>query len=768
MSIVILKPGTEAVYEQAVKIFQRMYEAVTGKSMDVAETDDGKSDLVVIGSDAVNDFVLHEILELRLDGLGIRYGTDDYCIRTYTLNNRRMLILAGGRGRSAIYAIYDYFERYLNCHYFWDGDVIPHSDTIPMQDIDIRESPRFEYRGLRYFAHRGLKRFQAEHWSLEDWKQELDWMVKKRLNFFMLRIGMDDVWQRAFPDDVPYPKDYLTVNAESYDDRSDFWTLEYRGKLREKILEYARSLDLTYPTDCGTMTHWYSRTPKEFLEKKKPSFAHQDSKQYCEDDGGRVWDYTKKENMDSYMRLTETMVNEYEKSTALFHTIGLGERDMYHDRKKNHAAKRIAYRRIAENIRQKYPDSKLMLASWDFVGWWTAEEVQSLIGEMDPERTILLDYTSEISDPNESFLNWGVVGKFPWIFGLFHAYESESEWRGPYDRSDARLKIAAADPFCKGMILWPELSHSDPLVLEYLSQNAWAPTKSIEEITEVFCHNRYGMYSENMNKCCQKLLPFIKLGDWGSYSRRKRGDEKYIEYCSDWYAHQAFWTKITKFLYDRYANSDIRDYYFYKLALTVPLIDNMVSALELLASDSRALKEPFILRDSVDMTRTVLGRLMNFLIILALDSLENKERIQTLKDCYIRFMNIMSELLTLNTDFSLYHTLKSLEETAPTNPNFEKTLKRNIYNSYCVQPAYELVTHVFREEGEIAFAWLMTAKRGDAPDFVQQVGGIRRTFMETPLEKMQPERVAEADKVILKAAKAVEEFREIALAKNHA
>jgi len=116
-----------------------------------------------------------------------------------------------------------------------------------MCDIDVVESPRFEYRGLRYFAHRGLKRFQAEHWSYEDWKREIDWMVKKRLNFFMLRIGMDDVWQRAFPKDVPYPEKYLEitgVDAEGYNDRSDFWTLKYRGELREKILEYARRCDL--------------------------------------------------------------------------------------------------------------------------------------------------------------------------------------------------------------------------------------------------------------------------------------------------------------------------------------------------------------------------------------------------------------------------------------------------------------------------------------------------------------------------------------------
>lgn len=301
MSIAVLKPNQGHIaYIKAAEAFQDLYRKVTYKEIVVTETDDGVSDLIVIGSDSVNDFLMNEVLELRLNSLGIRYGTDDCCIRAYLQKKRKILILAGGRGRSTLYAVYDYFERFCNCHYFWDGDVISHTDNIPMENIDITEQPRFEYRGLRYFAHRGLKRFQAEHWSFEDWKQELDWMTKKRLNFFMMHIGMDDIWQRAFPEDVPYPKGFNTItgtDAGGYDDRTDFWTLEYRGRLKIKVLEYARDLDMMYPVDCGTMTHWYSRTPKAFLDSKKPSFITQEMAQYTGSDTGKVFDFTKKENM---------------------------------------------------------------------------------------------------------------------------------------------------------------------------------------------------------------------------------------------------------------------------------------------------------------------------------------------------------------------------------------------------------------------------------------------------------------------------------------
>ena len=85
----------------------------------------------------------------------------------------------------------------------------------------------------RLFAHRGLHRLQAEHWSLEDWKREIDWIVKRRMDYFMLRTGMDDLFQRAFPDVCPYPDASKPQPGmyKGYNDRTLFWSLQFRGKL---------------------------------------------------------------------------------------------------------------------------------------------------------------------------------------------------------------------------------------------------------------------------------------------------------------------------------------------------------------------------------------------------------------------------------------------------------------------------------------------------------------------------------------------------------
>ncbi len=740
MSLLVLKPnGCEKAYDLAAEIFVRMYKNITGENISISCIDDGKSNIVAIGSDSVNDFVMNEIFEERLQTLGIRYGTDDYCIRSYKSEDRNILVLAGGRGRSSIYAVYDYFERFADCRYFWDGDIVPKRKSLPMENIEIIEIPRFEYRGLRYFAHRGLKRFQAEHWSFEDWQREIDWIMKKRLNFFMLRTGMDDVWQRAFPDIVPYPETYRNLNEQGYDDRSDFWTLKYKGELRQKIMSYANDNDITFPTDCGTMTHWYSRTPAEFLEKQKPKLLEQTSEGY-NDSTGRVFDFREKENMNYYMKLTETMANEYDNNHYLFHTIGLGERKIEKDNKKNFMMKLFCCRRIAQSLREKFPDSKLLLASWDFVGWWRPEEVQSLIKELDSERTVILDYTSDGTDEKQNFTNWGVVNKFPWIYGLFHAYESESELRGQYDLADKRLKTAADDSYCKGMILWPELSHSDPIVLEYLAENSWAPLKiSLEEIITNYCIGRYGELAGQMNECWQKFLPFMKRNGWGGYTEVEN-NEKEFKTDSKWFTHSDLWVKPISAITSGCNTDKATEEFFDKAICEVTKDIQMLSEIiEKLADINKNMNDVFVKRDSIDIIRTICGRFLNYIMAKIIFKKYDKEKLGLVKKIYLTLLADLSDMIRFNPDFSLFASFEALKQTAPVNPDFENTLKQNIINDYCRQCCNELIDFVFIPEAEAVFD--VADGKFDMECAVKVRDDICSGFFETPLCDMQKNNV---------------------------
>jgi hypothetical protein len=249
------------------------------------------------------------------------------------------------------------------------------------------------------------------------------------------------------------------------------------------------------------------------LEKRRPSFLPQTTKTYSEP-SGRVWDIRERRAMDDYFRLTDTHVREYGRP-ELFHTIGLGERRYSTDREENRRMKLYVYRQIATQVRERYPNAPLLIASWDLWMRFTPTEVRELLGELDPSQSILLDYTSDTTRQN-NFTAWDVRGKFPWIFGIFGGYEPNTEVRGYYALTEERLRLAKADPMCRGLVLWPEFSHGDPFAIEYFAQNAWeAETLPLSEQVVRYCRDRYPAdVAEELTAIWQDFMPIVCLRAW--------------------------------------------------------------------------------------------------------------------------------------------------------------------------------------------------------------------------------------------------------------
>ncbi|MBR4184953.1 MAG: hypothetical protein IKQ87_04230, partial [Clostridia bacterium] len=634
-------------------------------------------------------------------------------------------------GRSTLYAVYAYFEKAAGCRYFWDGDIVPRRGSLPLDGFDLVESPRFEYRGLRYFAHRSLTRFQAEHWNLGDWKREIDWMLKKRLNMFMLRIGMDDVFQKAFPDIVDYPSnsERLPEAGPGYDDRTTFWSLQDRGQLRHDLLAYAFARDLMHPEDCGTMTHWYSRTPLQFLEKVRPTLLAQVTGGYNQQTG-LVWDILDDRNLANYFKLTEAHIRNYGRP-ELFHTIGLAERRYSDDREENKRLKLYVYRRITRYLAENYPNAPLLLASWDLWMYYTPEEVRQLVAELDPEQTILLDYTSDTVRDN-NFTNWGVVGKFPWIFGIFGGFEPDSDVRGNYDLTEERLKVAKDDPFCRGLIFWPELSHSDTLMTEYLADNAWSPLRmTMDERLDKYCDDRYQTGAETMKRVWKHFLPLIKLKAWSNRPGMVR--------------QELFFNLLSSF------RVPMTDEFRADMEATRAAIPDALALLGDLGTVDAA-ADDFIRRDVYDIARTTCGRMFNLAALKAMEAVtrwsggEDVPR-REIEDCLntaAALLDTLGDILAGHEDYSMYETLERLKTFKPVNPLFEATLKNNASCGYCRSYIYENVRFLYQPEfGLIADnirRHLDEGKREFAlrTEVVPLQAEADRRYFETPLADLRP------------------------------
>lgn len=781
--ITLVRPArAHSAYRIAAEEFATLAAAVGDMEVSVRtdagygkEIQENTRQLVLLGNDAVNALTASLYLDGRMENMEIRYGCDDYVIRTFRQGTCDVLLLAGGRPRAALYAVYRYFEVCCGCRWFWDGDRMGRT-VLPFTGISLAEAPRFEYRGLRYFAHRSLHRFQAEHWSLSDWKREIRWMLKKRLNLFMLRIGFDDLYQKAFPEIVPYPDrdGNLPEAGEGFDDRNLFWSLEYRGELRRQVLSYAFDCDLMHPEDCGTMTHWYTRTPLSFLEAVKPKLlTGQVTKGYAEKTG-LVWDIRDEENLDHYFQLTRTHIREYGRP-ELFHTIGLAERNFSEDREENLRLKMYTYHRIIERIREEYPNAPLLLASWDLWMYYTPDEVRRLLGQMDPGRTILLDYTSDTLREN-NFTNWDVTGKFPWIFGIFEGYEPNNEIRGDYGLIDRRFEEALADEKCMGMILWPELSHGDTFMGEYLSRHGWErEMTSVDVLLEKFCEDRYpAAYVDSMKKIRRLLIPVAALSTWSSEPSPTLGITGVTE----------IFENIERMaLFPEEFPEDCEG----KLERGAELTEDAAEILRMLAGLSENMEEDEMLRrDIYDLARTVLARYIDLGILLsekwyAREAARRKSRIQDASEGHMpgegmpekngsggkermeeamgaatALLAVLTGLLSCHEDYSLYGSLNRLREVAETNPHFEKTLKQNAANSYCRSFICENGEYLYRPEMEALFGAVRRALDAEESIDREELHGamaeIRDRYDRTPLEEMNRFSGANPGELLMKGA----------------
>jgi hypothetical protein len=755
-TIIVMNPlKGEKAYQIAGQTFTELWEKVTGQKPRLLTYVNRylrnlpPGDIVLIGSDAVQPLVHDMIQQGVLDTLGLEYGGDNYRILSLNHSGHRFLILAGGSGRSTIYAVYDFFRRRAGAEYFWDGDVVPHRSTIDITAIDILEKPRFQYRGLRYFAHRGLHRFQAEHWDLEDWQREIDWLLKERLNLFMLRIGTDDLFQRAFPGEVPYPPtdgpDPDGVDR-SYNDRTSFWPLKYRGELRKKILQYAFDRGLLEPTDTGTITHWYSPTPTS-LFRSRPDFpVITDQTRGYSLPTQAIWDIEYEGTWDTYWHLTETDVREFG-SPRIFHTIGMAERTFGKSDRDNLQRKLYVYRKTQQKLREHYPDAPLLIASWDFLGW-KDEDVKRLLSEFDPRKTIILDYTADNAS-KVSFEDYGSYRKFPWTFGIFASFARNSDIHGDYRMLAERLREAAKDEQCIGMTMWPELSHGDTFLLQYLADNSWNPVApDLPSAVDRYCRARY---PEELARRMKKLWPaFLTTSQavqwWASGPQTTSFDEPQFRLL-----HGSTFINLTEQRLNRLEEEYKR------------VKPNLNSAPDILAGlanlSSSWYENPLWRRDAIDMARTVASRALFTTMAgasLEMDSWSKgkggPKKIRTLAQLSRELMDSLGEIVGSSDDFSMYASMKLLERAkelngvVPTvNPHTEQTLKSNAENDYCRSHQYELVQYVYRPE--LAAYWDWVQKQLDSGkreawkrpnEFDAMEKSIEDNFYRTPLAEMAP------------------------------
>ncbi|MFA6931182.1 MAG: alpha-N-acetylglucosaminidase TIM-barrel domain-containing protein [Lentisphaeria bacterium] len=657
--------------------------------------------------------------KFTLDSPSVRCGTDDFEI----VASDRVIRFAGGNIRGLIYAVYEYFERYCCCRWFWDGDAIPKRNNLPLDNIYYIKRFRRKYRGLRYFAHRSLSRFQAEHWDFKDWKREIDFLLKKHFSFFMLRIGNDDLFQKAFPGVVKYPPlDGSSPEAveRSYNDRTELISLQYRSELRKKVLGYAFERGLMHPEDIGPTTHWYNVTPKDFLEHFKPEFMDQSSQNYMRPET-QVWNCDNEVNIDRYLKLTWAHIRHYGRP-ELFHIIGLAER-VFGSKEENYATKVRIFRAFVRKLRKRYPNAPLLVASWDFMFRWEAAEVRCFLQELDPENTIILDYTSDSDYHTNHFVNWNLPDHFPWIFGIFQAYEPQNDLFFDFDRMEKMYAISESDSMCKGMVLWSENSHSNPLLLEYLAKKSADETFLIEQ----FCRDRYGDFAKPMAELwTMTKVPFAANAWVFDKERPYHGI-----FCNHFNLLATF---------SGLGNTDTSAFYC-ECARKYPMLEIPETFFAEAAALAETTDSEWMRRDLGDLLRTALMCLITRELCAIGMKLLGRTPKKVDGSKLVSLIRLMGDLLETLPEFSLNCTLAQTGRGHTLNPHAEMTLKGNAENSYCRSYIYELYRAIYEPEAIFLSETLAKLPAGKLPPrkpLLAKANNLKNHFYVEALARYQP------------------------------
>ena len=651
-------------------------------------------------------------------------GHDAFSIRS----DAQGAVVTGGNARSVLYAVYELLEKRGGCRWFWDGDVVPRIAELDLSGLDIDTKSRFKYRACRYFSHRGMTRFRSFQWSPEEWKREIDYLAKIKVNVFMMRMGWTDLFQKAFPDICPYPDPSVRLpgTLSGYDNQSLHWSLQYCGLLRKMIQDYGFARGMMQPEDFGTMTHWYTRTPKSFLDKMKPDFLP-NSVNWYNDPSGLVWDIRNPKWMEMYWKLTETSIREYGRPDIL-HTMGLSERKCSDDPVENLRLKIEVTKRLLDDARSRYPESLIIIGGWDFHFTWEPEECRQLFAALKDYKNVLLwDYSVDEAREggvinkrldNAKPSNWDVIGKFPYTFGVFGHATSCNDIRADYPRIEAEWAKCKDDPFCQGYIWWGETEHCDILWYEYFSKNVWDPKYRIEDLISGFCVDRYGAEAAKMEPIVRKALPITIGHGFGNLSANIIPS---LGKCLE-------------------KEKSFRTFPWRACLNDAPAVFRGLADVNW--ADAK------VKRDTIDIARTVTDRVTYAVLSKLRLSLQawrkgadNSGDVARYSRAARALVEAFADTLELHTDYSLWESYLRLNEVENVrNPDFPRILLENAVNHYCIGYQYEAARYLYcpsiRDVDEAVRALL---KKGDRRGMLEvKPSDYHAWMMGTPLKEMAP------------------------------
>ena len=474
-SAIVIGKDASSAERHAAEELARYVKAISGADLEILS---GRSreahykNLILIGQPSTNPMIEKLNAAGAIEVTSEKPGLDGFVIKTLDRHHKKVLVLASAQPRGCLYAVYHLLENYAHVGFFpVGGENIPHNANLTLEPIDLAQRPQFPDR--EYFQGCAYS-YSAQFWTAEDWKAEIDWMAKKKLNLLHLTLGAEEPKKVAMESfGVPMPP--LTESA-----RRD-------QVLLKEIFAYARSLGIRvvgpafngyvpadfrkkYPDTHYVQVNWQGVDINQLIYPDDPMFAEISTRFLKE-----------------YIRLF---------GTDHFYNIDpFPETDPGKDQAEKDKLKRDFASAVVKGIRNADPQGIWIASGWAFLDEkvWPKHAVKTFLDAIPADMFILNDGWCD-QKPLYKQLDY-YFGKM-WGFGVLHSMGGWTTVHGDLGDLIRRTHEVVADPQaanCKNFYIMPEIVRHNTVYFDLAADLAWQPQSiALSPYLDDYLARRYG------------------------------------------------------------------------------------------------------------------------------------------------------------------------------------------------------------------------------------------------------------------------------------
>ena len=509
--------GSAPLEKHAVEEFAKYATMMTGVEPERAgeAAPDGGKIVVSVGKSAAAQSLIEQGLVSVPDDL----GEDGFILKSVETEGQRCLVLLGGSPRGTLYAVYHYLETLCKVGFFWDGEQVPRLDQIPVDGIDIVERPRFPVREYMMDCE-----YTSYWWGWEEWKREVDWAAKHRINLMSSNFDFTATWRRVwkkFGVDVPAtgltaPPFHPWAGWHKWDIKppypEDFQ--EAIADLCKKFVDYGRSLGIKMAPDYRG---FLGQVPKEFYEAYRDKARFIDIPWWKFGPGKFIYP-----TEPLYKEVWKAYLEEYIKrfgtdhiyAAQTFSEMEAGKTP--EEQKETDIANAIS---ALEIVRSVDPEGTLFTQSWTWLNkkMWPKANIKAYLDAYPDEAMVIWELTGPGGQQHKDLDYY--FGK-RWLLGFLVCLAGQVSLHGDLPDIIKRVQAVAAEPKadrCLGIAVQPEALHHNHMHFDLLYRLGWNPMSiEVESFLADYSVRRYGKESApKMIRCLRELVASV----YGSYDQ---------------------------------------------------------------------------------------------------------------------------------------------------------------------------------------------------------------------------------------------------------